>query len=559
MRFMWDEPFRTLVVHFFKRFFDTDTASEDSVPRTRLIQLLALSAVVTFLLMVLLIRGIASAQFGAIDEIGMRISIHFTFVCYAMLVIGLVMTFKWDALFPDRRDYLILAPLPISAKRLFTAKLIALCGFLLLFLVATNLFLLVPVVFMDTGAVLGHIVGVLGGSAFAALFFAGLQGVLINLLTPRAFRRVSPSVQMVAITLLIALLLILPILNAAVRLLILIDSPLLDYFPPVWFLGVYESLSFSPSAVPKAGLWTAIAFKAFGIAGMTAVLSYVVGYRRHARRVMESFESGDVPPSWWAALSRRVLNSWLLMNPAQRAAFYFIGKISDRSAKHRISVALYSGFGLALVLSSLFAFDRREAFPFVLSKSGVLEASAVLSFLLLAGWRATFNVPYELPANWVFQMADRASALEFRKAIRKWVFACRIVPLYALIAFFEFAWFDVATAVSHLVFDLIATAFLTEAFFFGFRKVPFTCAFLKSKLQLVFYAVAYLCAYTTYTTLAGEMKGWVAAEPVHLLRFLGGSAMLFGLLLIYRALARAETSKIIYEEPDPSFQQLNLS
>jgi hypothetical protein len=188
-----------------------------------------------------------------------------------------------------------------------------------------------------------------------------------------------------------------------------------------------------------------------------------------------------------------------------------------------------------------------------------LEAPAVLSFLAIAGWRATFGIPYELPANWIFQMTDRRSTAEFRKAIRKWLFVCRILPLYALIAFFEFAWFDAGTALTHLVFDLVTTAFLTEAFFFGFRKVPFTCAYLQSKLQLAFFAVAYLFAYTTYTSAMGQLKGWVSADPQHLVRFFAVSLILFGGLLIYRGLTGAEASKFIYDEPDPVFQQLNLS
>lgn len=295
------------------------------------------------------------------------------------------------------------------------------------------------------------------------------------------------------------------------------------------------------------------------VTAIVVALSFVVGYRRHSRKILEGVESTDLTPRWWNIQIRNFMDRCLLLNPFQRAAFDFIGKISDRSTKHRLSAAIYSGLGLALALSSLFVIDRREAFPFRLSMSGVLQAPAVLSFLTIAGWRATFSVPYELSANWVFKMADRRSALEFRKAIRKWVFACRIVPLYVVLALFDFAWFDRDTAIVHLAFDLITTAFLTEAFFFGFRKVPFTCAYVQSKLQLAFYAVAYLYAFTTYTSLIVGLKRWIAASPQHFSRFLAVSAILLGGLWIYRALARAETSRMIYEEADPAFQQLDLS
>ena len=56
----------------------------------------------------------------------LRAGDRYVFVCYAMVVMGFVMTFSWDSLFPDRRDYLILTPLPISLREFFVAKVISL-------------------------------------------------------------------------------------------------------------------------------------------------------------------------------------------------------------------------------------------------------------------------------------------------------------------------------------------------------------------------------------------------------------------------------------------------
>ena len=188
-----------------------------------------------------------------------------------------------------------------------------------------------------------------------------------------------------------------------------------------------------------------------------------------------------------------------------------------------------------------------------------MEAPAVLSFLLIAGWRSTFGIPCELGANWIFQMTTRIGAADFRKAIRKWLFVCRVLPLYVLIACFEFAWFSKGIAVTHLVFDLVTTAFLVEVFFFGFRKVPFTCAYPQSKLQVAFYAVAYLFAFTSYTSLMGALKGWVSADAQHLVRFGAVSMIAFGFILIYRSLTGAEKSRFVYEDRETTYQELRLS
>jgi hypothetical protein len=368
MRSRQGDAFRTLVVHFFHRLFDTDTPSEESVPRTRLIQLLALITVLTPMLMFFMIRGEQKVQFatGSFDLVWARIGIHYTFVCYAMAVMGLVMTFKWESLFPDRRDYLILAPLPISPQRLFAARTLALGIFLLLFAVAVNAILIAAVAFLEPAAFLGHVAAVLGASLFAVLLFAAIQGVLVNLLTPDAFRRISPAVQMISIALLITVVLIMPLLASSLGPLARINSSLLDYFPPIWFLGVFESLSFSSRTIPQAAGWAWTALMATSLAALAVVFDYGVGYMRHSRKALEAMQSNDLAPGWWASSVERLLNFCLLLSPAQRAAFDFIGKLAERSAKHRVSAALCSGVGLALALSSLFVIDRREAFPFQL-------------------------------------------------------------------------------------------------------------------------------------------------------------------------------------------------
>jgi hypothetical protein len=560
MQSRWDESFGALVAHFIFRFFDTDSPSEESVPRNRLIQSLALLFVATPLLMVFVVRGEQSIhmQLGTFDAAWWWTGIHFTLVCFEMSVMGLVMTLKWDSLFPDRRDYLILTPLPVSTKRMFLAKVVAVGIILLLFATAANAVLIVLVGFMQPRALVGHIVAVLGASIFAILFSLALQGILISLLPASAYRRLSPPLQTVAIALLITLLLVLPLVAVSLRPLVVASSPLIDYFPPVWFLGIYELLVPSSTPIPQLKMWALRAVILTASTALLAVFCYAAGYRRHCRRVLESFDTTDLRPRWGEQTKQRILHSVLGTSPFQRAAFDFIDKISCRSSIHRISAASYSGLGIALALSSLFVIDRREAFPIRLSGTGVLEAPAVLSFLLVAGWHFTFGVPYELAANWIFQMTSRAGAADFRKAIRKWLFVCRVLPLYALVGCFEFAWFEPAIAFRHLVFDLITTSFLVEAFFFGFRKVPYTCTYLQRKAQVAFHAIAYLFVYTTYTTLMGALKRWVSMDARHFLNFAAFSMIVLGGILIYRSLTGAERSNFIYDDREPAYTQLDL-
>jgi beta-lactamase family protein len=49
---------------------------------------------------------------------------HFL-IATTMLVVGLFAVLSWDATFPDRRDVLVLAPLPVRARTMFIAKVAA--------------------------------------------------------------------------------------------------------------------------------------------------------------------------------------------------------------------------------------------------------------------------------------------------------------------------------------------------------------------------------------------------------------------------------------------------
>jgi uncharacterized membrane protein len=122
-----------------------------------------------------------------------------------MVVIGFVAVLEWDTLFLDRRDFAILAPLPVKAVAIFTAKAAALVAFLSLFVVdvAGVPTIMYPLV-ATTGLrgthvsflrlcqmMVAHAIAVSSGSAFVFLFLVAVQGLVINVLRPRYFRSIA--------------------------------------------------------------------------------------------------------------------------------------------------------------------------------------------------------------------------------------------------------------------------------------------------------------------------------------------------------------------------------
>src|SRR5215472_14797501 len=280
-----NDRLRTLVDHFFDRFFDKDSLTPEADERANVVQIVAILALPGAILSLSMIADHPMIR-SELTRMWLRAGDRYVFVCYAMVVMGFVMTFKWDSLFPDRRDYLILTPLPISLRQFFAAKVISLCCFLLFFAVAINFFscLMIPYVYLVRNnsfsvmlpAFVAHTTAVLSASIFMAMFFAALQGVLINLMSPSSFRRVSHWIQMISMTILVAVLLITPGISGNLRLLTESNTRVLNYIPLFWFLGIYEVLNPEGTLMPVSHLWATRAIEAMFVVAAVFVVTYLV-------------------------------------------------------------------------------------------------------------------------------------------------------------------------------------------------------------------------------------------------------------------------------------------
>ena len=135
-------------------------------------------------------------MFHGWDLVGVR----YLFISLSMVVIGIVVVAKWDALFPDKADYLILTPLPLQLWTVFAAKATALAMMLALFLIDVNFFatLLWPGIDGGKGvlSILGaHIAATAISGLFAALTMVTLQGLVLTIFSGRTLRSVSALLQ----------------------------------------------------------------------------------------------------------------------------------------------------------------------------------------------------------------------------------------------------------------------------------------------------------------------------------------------------------------------------
>ncbi|MEO8127497.1 MAG: hypothetical protein ABJF23_03510 [Bryobacteraceae bacterium] len=559
--------FLALTRHFVARFFDNDAVSRQGEMQTSVVQLLGLLAVPGFFLCFYMMKHYPPTARHPFDS-WQATSDRYLFVSYSMMVMGFVTVFEWDSLFPDRRDYLILSALPIRVFSLFCSKVLALCFFLGLFAFDLNCFstVLLPVVSMGHAGsssnlhqmMLAHATSAVAGGLFVAFFFAGLQGILINVLTSKAFRWVSPLVQMVSMGLLVLVLILYPLISALIQTLVEQNSPYLFYFPCFWFLGLYESLR--PGVVhPVFHPLAMVAVRSLALASAVCLVAYVAGYRRHARRALESIELQLAGPGRLRVKLTGLLHNSLLRHPLQRATFHFIGQTLARSSRHRLFLAAYGGFAMAFAILIVFAVANVGGVPKIqVSPIGVLAVPLILSFCLLTGLRAAFSFPAELTPNWAFQVTDASFSDEHLKACRRWVALSGILPLFVLLAPLEFAMWRWNLALFHLSFGVILSWLLVEVLFFHFHKIPFACSYCPGKMNAAVLAALYLYGLTTYSFSMTDLEVWILHRPVRVALFFLLSA---ALLLAFRThrIWRPDAVGLTFEdEPDPVVRTLGI-
>lgn len=561
--------FKILRKHFFDRLFDNEMVAEGGDARESMVRALALLAVPGMMTaMYMLPRSVRRAS--PEDLLWMLAADRYFFVSYSMIVMGFVMVFQWDKLFPDRRDVLILAPLPIGKWEFLTAKIASLLLFGGLFLLDVNFFGMVMVPLLSNvkssvGAILqaffAHAVAVLAAGSFAALVVAGMQGVLINLLPPRLFRRVSMAAQMVSVAVLVVLLFTIPLAGSAIRPLIQQGSTLPQSIPFYWFLGIYVELSASRGLNPAFGALAQRGWNALGIALAVFLVTFGIGYWRHVRRLLESAEAAASGPGWLRRAFEAVVNRWVLAHPHERACFHFITQTILRSPRHRLFLATYGGIGIAVALPSLLYIDARGGGSAVrLWKEGFVAVPLTLSFFLVSGLRAAFNFPAELRANWLFQISGGNQPEPFQAGMRRWLLWCGIVPLFVVLAPAEFYLWGAGTGLLQLAYGVVLTLILVELLFSSFRKIPFTCAYLPSRTNLALLGFLYFYGFGAYALTMANLLEWLSRQPVRFMAFFAAAALvLYGLRWWGRHPPPEPAAIIFADEGDPAVRRLELT
>jgi hypothetical protein len=415
-------------------------------------------------------------------------------IATTMVVVGLFSVLSWDTTFPDRRDVLVLAPLPIRPQMLFVAKLTALAAVLGLSILALNVFtgLVWPLVFFPaTSGLLGSMRSLAAywmtmfvASVFIFCSTLCVQWMTAKLLPRQLFLRVSAFLQVALFCLFLCVYFLEPSLETIGALSAPENQRLLAWSPSYWFLGLFQGLngSMQPAFAPLAvHAWTGLSIATIG-----AIVAYLLSYPRMLRKIVEQ---PDILPG-----SGRMHWSPRFGGLLQRAIVLFSLRTLLRSRQHRVILSFYLGVGFAVVLACVRpGLDHQESLRGTATAGAslpLLIASILMMSIAVLGVRMVFPMPIVPRANWIFRITDIYRVPAYLVATRWSLFLLALCPIWmAFATLFLFVW-PWGQAIDHLVVLAALGMILIDLSLLRFQKIPFTCSYLpgKGNVQFAFWA-----------------------------------------------------------------------
>ena len=491
-------------------------------------------------------RGDASQLFGQFASLLLLVSVIFTYgaAVYAanpklpeevaasawsvehlmveitMLVVGIFAVFSWDSTFLDRRDVLVLAPLPVRGRTLFAAKIAAVASALGLTVAVLNS--LSAFAWAMALAPAGS--GIVGTLRFMAAFWIalpaagaflycsilGVQGVAAQL--PRGwFLRVSSFLQIAAFALFLGVVLLEPSFTTAKALGAAENQRMLAWLPSYWFMGLLSELSGAfpgeAHAVMAPLAWRALVGLAVAI--FVAGGAFLLSYLRTLRKIAE--EPDIVPGSRGGIWLPRFGNS------QQTALTQFVIRTLARSRQHRMNLAFYLGIGFAFtsaIVEEALEIKHRTGIDVLRQVANVpmLFSSLLMLCACVMGTRVAFSRPLDLRANWLFRVTPVRGGAVCLSATRRALLALSLLPVCAgTVALFLWYWPWPAVAKHVLLLGLIGSL-LVDLSLTGFRKIPFTCSYLPGKTRFHITFWASLLLWVVFLIKCVQFEQWIMAD-----------------------------------------------
>lgn len=541
---MRESPFRVLFRQFLFRVVDLEVLSPQAEgDASHLLGQFAALLVLMSLFLSLGILGLGGVGHEARAAVLHRcLGLEHMLIATTMLVVGLFTVLSWESAFPDRRDVLVLGPLPVEPATMFLAKVAASATALGVAVVTLNglpsvawalalsppgyglLDLILAPELYRTFVAYCLTVALAGGAVYGAVL--SLQA-LASWLFPRwLFLRLSAMLQTGCFV--------------ALMMGYFLPSRAAERAPARWFLALFQQLNgvMEPGMAPLARrAWLALV-----LVGVGTAVAYLAAYARTVRGIAEEPE---IAPGWRAG--------WVLpglRTGFSRAVVEFSLRTLARSRQHRLLMAFYLGVGFAVTILYLKTPEMRRQMGL-----GLPASTVVLLAAWMTGLRVAFAIPLDLRANWQFRMMALPGAVACVTAWRRALWVVGVAPAWAaLSSVVVWAWPRPLAQFHAAVLGLLALI-LAELGLRGQQKIPFTCSWLpgRSQFHITFWLSVGLVMQGVTQGVKWELQAWEGGWPsVWVL-----VGLVVALVGVWRRLGEGE-EEIQFEDEEPEVLGLGL-
>jgi hypothetical protein len=518
--------FEVLVRHLIDRFFNNELLASDDETK-RVMQIACAVALPTLVVSLFLFPAYHAFPPAPLHRpFWSQAGDHYFYVMYSFVVMGAVTVYEWDLHFPDILDIFVLSVLPIPSRQLFFSRVFALAVFLCLVQFGTSILgtLFFPMVaeqFNFVRHIFSHALAVALSGLFAATSFLSIQGVLLNTVGERIFRRITPLIQGASIMLLLVVLLLCPTLAGSLEGLLASGITIVRYFPPFWFLGIYECLLSGPSAPAIFHILARSGCYALLFMLVCTLLTYPLAYRRRVRQLIEGSAASSAHGGTNAPINR-ILHATILRQPPQRAVFHFISQTILRSQRQRVTLAMFGGLSIAIAVAQMLVLtgEPGHIHPALLPE-GIRSAVPIMIFFTVVGLRSVVASPVDLRGSWLFGSVIGRPHSRHLAGTSIWI------ALWALIVGVGTALLlhtlsptslRIPRATAGQLLVAVGLSFvLSDLLLFSSRTIPFTHLHKGSVNDVPLAVVRYFVAFPIFVSIVVHYESWIEASTKNLL------------------------------------------
>ena len=559
--------FSTLMKHFVVRLFNNDILKFENQKRESLVVLLTILAVSGGVISTVLLLPYLSGKLGYTFDTAWQEKSFF--ITLSMAFTGIISVINWDNMYLDERDYIYLSGLPVNTSTMYAAKFFSLLVFVGIISLAFNLFSLLVFMsylgkivnlnpFYDTGIfTFGfiHLLSSFMANLFVFMTVALVQLFLMLIFKDRWFKRISLVVQAFLLMGFISVFAWFPRVYSLIGQFKGEASSFMFYFPPMWFVGLYEQM---------VGNYDFVFKPLYYIAGIAVVLLcdiYLAGIPLSLRRFSNaSVVSGRASKFRKTAMKgKEKFDSLFLENPLEKAIFYFSLATLNRSRRHRLQLVVSLTLPLAFIATELTVLALTKGWIYFKEVEFFLVAiPSVFYVFLVVGFRVAVLHPIAEEANWIFRITELGSPIYYLRGLKKAFFLMGILPLFFVLFFFYFFCWGFLPALYHSLFAIGAVLLLVESFFMDYSKMPFASGYVPGKANIKAFWFLYTAGFAGFVYLFSKLGIFLLRNPLYYMFYYLAVFALLWLSKQYRRRKLKEFHFVFDEEPEPAMLGLGL-